>query len=413
MKLSNILLSSVLTITSLAASDFDTSINYFGNLTGSTLNKDGFNRRGYQVDDVENNFQLSSYSKLGLQATLYNDDFMFVVQGVTRYEQDKIQGDITWLNAKYNISDNFSIRAGRMQTAGFLDSDTRDVNYLNIWTLEPASVYNMMPMKFYDGVELIYNKVIGDYYLNISVIPYGEAEKDMNNFTKTDTSNFLKGSKLTLKDYRNISLSISNENFRIKGSYGTVNMDLPIYDTAYHTLISTLEAQGNDMSKYSYMDKKVLLKTLGLEYTYDDYYLILEVSERDSDSLLASQLGYYALFSYEYNNIRPFVMYAKNEYDPSFFDTNSISDTWTGGALKTALEQVLYGTNDAQETYSIGLKYDIKQGIALNTQLDKINIINYGTDYNNVSKRLGYTQKDIGIDDNTVYQFTVGISFAF
>ncbi len=405
MRLNNFIIMVVFVTSSLLADNFETSFNYFGNLTASSLNKDKFYIKGYQVDDVQDYFELSTYSKLGFQTMIYNDKFTFVAQAVSHYVDDSLNLDLTWLNAKYKIRDDFSIRVGRIQSAMFLNSDVRDIDYVNTWAIEPNAFYTMLPMRYYDGLDISYEKVIGDYYINIIITPYGEVSADIDDMVS--------GSTLDVSDMHMVSLVLSNNDFKFKTSYAQVTMNIPIYDVNYHSIIQTLQDEGNDISKYNYIDKKISFLTLGLEYNYENYSFLTEIAKRDSVSLLPDTIAYYTMLSYRYDKFIPFIMYSSNNNDSSHFDTTNINDTATNGVTKTELEKILYQTNDSQRTFSIGFRYDLKTGIALKFQVDKIFIKNYGTDYSDSVKRLGYTQIDAGVKDDNVYQTTIGLSFAF
>jgi len=405
MRLNNFIILVVFVTSSLLADNFKTSFNYFGNLTASSLNKDKFYIKGYQVDDVQDYFELSTYSKLGFQTMIYNDKFTFVAQAVSHYVDDSLNLDLTWLNAKYKIRDDFSIRVGRIQSAMFLNSDVRDIDYVNTWAIEPNAFYTMLPMRYYDGLDISYEKVIGDYYINITITPYGEVSADIDDMVS--------GSTLDVSDMHMVSLVLSNNDFKFKTSYAQVTMNIPIYDVNYHSIIQTLQDEGNDISKYNYIDKKISFLTLGLEYNYENYSFLTEIAKRDSVSLLPDTIAYYTMLSYRYDKFIPFIMYSSNNNDSSHFDTTNINDTATNGVTKTELEKILYQTNDSQRTFSIGFRYDLKTGIALKFQVDKIFIKNYGTDYSDSVKRLGYTQIDAGVKDDNVYQTTIGLSFAF
>jgi len=404
MKQNNLVLIIFLLISSLlTANDFNTNMNYFGNLTTSSLNKDGFNTKGYEVDDVKNHFQLSSYSKLGAQTTIYNDRWMFVAQAVTHYKDNELKADLTWLNVKYTINDDFSIRGGRMQSSAFLNSDVRDIDYVNTWGLEPNAFYTMLPMKFYDGIEISYNKVIGEYYINLNLTPYGTLETSMDDLVSD--------SILSVKDIHIISFDISNNDFKFKVTYGQVNINIPIEDTNYNQVIDGLKEE-NDMSKYNYTDKKVSFLTLGLEYNYENYSLVSELAQISSNSLIADTIGYYTMLSYRYDKFIPFVMYSVSDNQKSHFDTTNIVDN-SNQHFKEKLDQILYQTNNSQRTISLGFKYDLMVGVALKFQLDKITIKDYGVDYSETTKRVGYTQRDAGVYDDSVYQTTIGLSFVF
>lgn len=116
MKLSNILLSSVLLSSCTFASELETQFNYFGNLTASTINKDGYEVSNIIQTNVDDTISFSAYSKIGGQLSAFYDDFSFYAQGVAYQNEGKNELELAWLNVKYQINDNFSIKAGRNAT---------------------------------------------------------------------------------------------------------------------------------------------------------------------------------------------------------------------------------------------------------------------------------------------------------
>jgi hypothetical protein len=404
MKLNNILLTVALFVTSTIADDLDIRFNYFGNLTGSSLDRSDYRVIVYDTQYLKDTFQIESYSKLGGQITVSNDKFMFVAQEIAHRHYKKMEYDLSWFNLKYNINNNFSIRAGRMQSPIFLHADTLDVDYLHLWAVTPSVVYGLMPFRSIDGIELIYTKVIEDYYVGLEFIVDGKTQMDIDDLVVPTT--------LYLDDAKVLSASLSNNNFEIKATYSTsiINMDLSSPD--YNLLISTLNAYGNDVSKYNFTNKKFKVMTLGINYNYDNYLATAEVATRKSNSLYPDELAYYLELGYKYDKFTPYIIYANNKNDKEHFNIdNIIVVDDTSGYLKNELKKLLYTTNASQKTISVGIRYDLKPGVALKMQLDKHTTTDYGV-VSNV-KRDGYLGRDAGVENKSVYQLAIGLSFAF
>jgi hypothetical protein len=62
---------------------------------------------------------------------------------------------------------------------------------------------------------------------------------------------------------------------------------------------------------------------------------------------------------------------------------------------------------------TLGARYEIKMGVALKIQLDRITTTDYGNDYNSITDREGYTSRYANTQQKPIYQLTCGVSFAF
>ncbi len=69
---------------------------------------------------------------------------------------------VEWANIKYQVTPEFSVRAGRTLLPTFLFSDTRKVAYAYPWVRPPLEVYRQEPITASDGVDASYQIRIGD-----------------------------------------------------------------------------------------------------------------------------------------------------------------------------------------------------------------------------------------------------------
>ena len=381
--------------------EFRHKFNYFGNVTGSIISNDNYYIKNYHANSVNTKFRFSPYSKLGFQSTIYNDNTIFVIQTVLKKRDNTsktITPELNWFNIKYRFNDTNTIKLGRMQTALFLNSDSLDINYLHNLAKDKNIVYALIPMKFYDGIELSRKYNFNNFTITSTLIPYGK--------TKTNVYEFVKDGILKVSDIKIISFDIQSDNFRLKTSYLDSYFSINIDDTNYINLINNLENQGYDTTRYSYIKKHLQQYNIGIEYSFNNFTITSEYTKfNNSNSLLPKTQAIYTMISYDIDNFRPYIMYSKNKNDKSHFNTQDISNT--------NLEELLYTTNSSETTYSIGSRYEIRMGIALKLQLDKITTKDYGINHNNTKHREGYTSRYVNTDEKPIYQLTFGISYAF
>jgi hypothetical protein len=397
------------------ASDLDYNFNYFGNLTFNSLDKSGYEYRHFQSDDIDDSISYEAYSKLGGQINLHKGNVDFIAQATVRRYKDANEIDLNWLNLKYTYQD-LSLRAGRMQLPLFLQSNSLDIDYIHLWAKAPIEVYGIFPIKSYNGLELLYQKAFNNnVYLDIQVTPFGSISEDV------DMIESFGEVKAKLDDIKNIMLNLEIDNFTIKSSYTSGNLNIPLEGTSFDQLKKNLDTLGfSELSnKYSFENKKLEFFSLGIDYNNDKFIFNSEIVQMKSDSFLPNNLSYYALAGYRINKWTPFIMYAENKNDKDHYTEDELTTqnpflTSSVAALKTGLEQELYKMNSSQKTSSIGLRYDLKKGIAVKIQFDRITTKNYGTPNTDGNySRLGFLAHERSVSNRPVYLSTFSLGFAF
>lgn len=395
------------------SSDYETSFNYFGNVMASKINKDGFTSNNYNYDNVDGDTSLSPYSKLGGQVSIYNDKYKFTSQAITYRNHKKNKAKFTWLNVNYDFNENIALRVGRMQTNLLLNSDSLHIDYIHTMTHTPNEVYRIIALEHYDGIELTYKDFINDTYnYAITLVPYGKAKQDINTTFDNEES-------IELKNINSIRLNITNDdNIEIHTSFTKLKSSLED-SNALKTITNGLKAYGNNVDEYGYEDKDTNVFTLGLNYSYEDYILSTEISRYETKSMNPDTTAYYVMLGYNWGKFTPYIAYAESKNDKEHFDTSHLNTPDAQSQnLKRSLDDLLYLTNYSQKTQSIGLRYNIKPGIALKTQIDRITTSNYGSISNSTVAASGYERRGIlgrfaGTGDEPVYLYTIGVSFAF
>ncbi|HEX8602602.1 MAG TPA: hypothetical protein VF774_08145 [Pseudoduganella sp.] len=117
-------------------------------------------------------------SNLGLQIDArINDWFSLTAQGlVHKAGEDSYGADATLAFAKLRVSDNLSLRAGRVGLPIFMISDYRHVGYANIMLRPPQEMYNLIPINSLDGADATWQQSLGDTTLTAQ-LAYGRTEE--------------------------------------------------------------------------------------------------------------------------------------------------------------------------------------------------------------------------------------------
>ena len=82
--------------------------------------------------------------------------------------------EIEWANVKYEITPDFSIRAGRIVLPNFMLSDSRKVGFANPWVRPPVEVYGLVPLTRSDGIDISYRHRLGEVNNTVQV-SFGES----------------------------------------------------------------------------------------------------------------------------------------------------------------------------------------------------------------------------------------------
>jgi hypothetical protein len=390
-------------------------LNYFGNISFSALNESGYITRAYRSRYINNNLDIRQI-KLGAQLYVEKDNIEFISQAVAREHLNDMHYSFTWLNTKYNFNNNLSIRVGRMQAPLFLNSDSLEVDYIHLWAKEPVEIYSMIAISHYDAIEVLYSDYFGEYYVESLFTLYGKSRE------KIDLNGFM-GEKedLKLENLIGIQLNIEKEHFTFKSSYYQGKSTLPAQDalSSFYDMLTAIGYKELIDGKYTWKDENSRFISFGLKYDDGEYIFNSEFSTQNTPALIPKMYAYYLALGYRYDKFTPYISYSghinnkDHYYEDRLIAQNPNAQPFYD-MVKDQIVEALYLTNYSQNTASIGCRYDYKKGLAFKVQLDQIRTKNYGIkNTSNEYERVGFTTKEIGIEDKPIYQITFGMSFAF
>jgi hypothetical protein len=266
---------------------------------------------------------------------------------------------VEWLNIQYQVTPDFSVRAGRTLLPTFLLSDTRKVAYTYPFVRPPLEVYRLFPPTASDGVDASYQVRVGDI-TNILQAHYGQSDNPLPNELGTFKLRHLWGLSYT-GDYHAATFHIG---------YETIQMTLdglkPIFDG-----FRQFGPEGIALAdKYEIDNKATAVITMGARYDPGQWFMMAEVAHGVTHSVLGTGTGWYLSGGYRLGKFTPYLTYgeatADNLSDPGLAAPAAAN-------LNAALNSLL-STKPVQHTLSIGGRWDFMRNAALKLQYDHTDI---------------------------------------
>ena len=350
-----------------------------GALTWTNTDKAEFarpNQAGGATKDVTTGVD----SNFGVQADYAVNSWLSVTgQGLVRKDaQDDFGAELAWAFAKAKVSDDVSIRVGRMGLPAFMISDYRNVGYANTMLRPPAEVYSQMLFNTVDGADVIWQHSYADttYTAQFAV---GKSKVDIAGGPS------LEGRRVT-------ALNLVAEHGPLTVRFGRVDGRLTLNNSAsLATLLNTLNTvaagykfpQAAQLAKdIDVRDKKASFTSLGATLDWNDIVVQSEYAKRKTDSYINDTTSWYVMGGYRIGKFLPYYSHAKLSIDGSVHNGMPAACpagypaacTPTLATLNGIVSNLSYtGVGQAeQQTDSIGLRWDFRSSVALKVQFDRV-----------------------------------------
>jgi hypothetical protein len=308
-------------------------------------------------------------SNLGAQVTAhFTSQLSAVVQVISEQQYDNTYRPyVEWANVSYQLTPDFTVRAGRTVLATFLFSDTREVGYANPWVRPPVEMYHLVPITNSDGVDASYKVHMGDVVHTI-VGSYGQSNPRLPGN---------EGDNVGAKAIRLISDTIE---------YGAATAHLVYQDVRLGGTIPRFDElldafrqfgpQGIALAeKYTTDNKRVRFIGVGAMYDPGGWFVVGEWAHEDFHSVLGSSTAWYTSGGYRISKFTPYLTYSdmkvtSNRSDPGLSLSAvppSLIGTVTG--LNAGLNAVL-AIDPVQSTISVGTRWDFMKNASFKLQYD-------------------------------------------
>jgi hypothetical protein len=307
-------------------------------------------------------------SLIGAQLTAtYTPQFSAVVQVISEQNADgTYKPSVEWANIKYQPTDDFSARVGRVIMPFLLFSETRKVAYAQLWVRLPLDVYSLSPLARVDGVDVSYRVRAGDWSNSVQglagtqdvSIPGAGTVKARNIAIISDTTEW--GALTVRLVYQQARASLTTLDPLFNGFRQFGPQGISIADN------------------YNVDNKRVSVFGAGASYDPGNWIAIAEWVRVSSRSILGTTMGWYASGGYRFGNFTPYGIVAQttsaNKSDPGL-NTALLPPSLAPPAnlLNGALNSLLQG-RVSRNTLSAGARWDFFKNADFKVQYDHIRI---------------------------------------
>jgi len=308
-------------------------------------------------------------SRVGAQVIArFTPQFSAMLQVIAEQNDDNtFTPHVEWANITYEPTPEFSVRVGRIVLPTFLLSDSRKVGYANPWVRPPLEVYSLSPIFNSDGADASYKMHLGEV-INTLVGTFGKTD-----FAVPPSGNF------DTKNLWVIADTVEYGALTVHFAYETSSYNYDTLDPLFNAF-RQFGLQGAALAdRYDLDNKRAQVITAGAMYDPGCWFLTGEWGKRNLHSAYGASTAWYLSTGYRVAKFTPYLNYAKvkadtNTSDPGL-DVSGLPPylTATATGLNAALNAIL-AANGAQNTISVGSRWDVMKSVDLKLQYDHIDL---------------------------------------
>ena len=147
-------------------------IRGFGTLSATRTDDPGTGYVSYPQNTsraTTHEWSVANDSLLGMQLDVRPDQRLSATaQVIARHRaKDRVEPHLEWGFVKYRHDDHWTLQVGRLLTPVQMDAENRFVGYANTTVRADLSAYSLYPLSNHDGVNVTYERMIGDTHLEV------------------------------------------------------------------------------------------------------------------------------------------------------------------------------------------------------------------------------------------------------
>lgn len=371
----------------------DLQINGFLNITAGVIDNekiiDSPAAPGY---DTTVGFDSQTLGGLQISKKV-NDNTSATIQLMSRGKQD-YQTEAAWAYVTYDLSDNTSIRFGRLRTPFFQYSDFLEVGYAYNWITPPGIVYRLDTMSALNGVDMTHQFTLGAMDGSFQLYT-GRFKDDFD----LDGETY----EMELRSGVGAVLNLNAGNFGTRMSYHQAGfyingLDATGTERALDRLFGLAQSFGLDTSNIEPQGQTATFFQGSLFWDNGSTSLVAEYTglRHDSD-LLNDDDAWMVSAAQRFGDFTTHLTYAYAE------------DKIKSGAIGTAQK-----FSEAQDSsITLGLRYDYSSSVAFKTEAHYITAKSSASRLAELEKNQGAAAGDLALDKNTGSLYTIGMSIVF
>lgn len=301
-------------------------------------------------------------SKAGIQLTWEPaPKFKAVLQVIS--EQDhkgSFNPRVEWANLSYGLTPELTIRAGRTVLPVFMSSDYRKVGYALPTVRPEVELYDLVPISNSDGVDINYQTRI-DSVINSLRLFVGQKSTKLPHGFEVNAHDIL--TLANTMEWQDATLFASYSQARL--SEGVI---APLFDG-----FRAFGPEGQRIAdRYDLNGTTIRITSLGGRYDPGDWFVNGEWAANRSPSFIGDNRAWYLTAGIRLGSLTPYLTVA---------DRRARGERSHPGLafpqaepLNMFLNDLLAGNAADQRRMAAGLRWDLRPGLALKTQLDRIEL---------------------------------------
>lgn len=334
---------------------------------------------GGQSEGATTSANLNPDSKLGIQLDAkFNDTLSATIQLFSRQDfKSSVAPGLEWAFVKAKLNKNINVRVGRMGAPFFMASDFRNVGYTTVSLRTPVDVYGLVPIRYFDGADALFQFNAGDAVINAQL--WGGKANALAGYNSDGEINIQTNSMVGLSVIAEMG-SLTLRAGHMKTTLGTDGGGLKGFNSLVANLKATAAATGltalstiaNDIS----VDGKAASFS-GIGLTYDEGNVVVsgEYVMRKTDSLyVQSDDAYYVTLGYRMGVFTPYATYSKRTQS-SAVSVTAPSTTGFPTPVPQTVAALIGGVNtgvlsdSSNSTIAIGVRWDLGKSYALKGEI--------------------------------------------
>lgn len=315
-------------------------------------------------------------SKLGLQLnTEFSENWSAIVQAISHYQHDSsYTPSIEWAYIQYRATPNLTLRAGRIVTSPFMESQTRLVSYTYTWVRPPVELYDLNPVTSKNGLDVQYQFTVGEAVTILST-SWGIAEEEFASGDKADADGFWEF------EYK---LEYHNSTLRLAYTMSKFDIESDDLEALADGFVSFAADSDPERRRVALSNARLLYAdniennflSLGFLHQPGNWLLRGEVAKTfaDNDNYVGESTGWYMTAGYRRHNLTPYLTLASvssSRKRAPRLNTEGLTpeQSATAAQLNAGLEAALNAIATDQQSATAGLRWDTRPGLAFKFEL--------------------------------------------
>lgn len=307
-------------------------------------------------------------SRLGAQLDLeHGPRWSGVVQAISEQRSDgSYKPVVEWANIKYQFTPDLSLRLGRIALPMFLAADYRKIGYAYPWIRTPVEVYDAIPLSSSDGID-------ASYRWN-----HGALKNVTQAFVGSTGKPLWDGARIKAHGIKGLTHTTAwgDASVRVSLLKAKVDIDLArhLFD-AYRQFGAPGAALGQ---RFDVVHRRVNAVSAGVNYDPGRWFAMGELGRmKTGASYLGDTWTAYASAGYRFDAVTAYLVYAAVDPDSATSDPGLALDGMApaqarAGAFLNGQLNELLATAAAQATASAGMRWDVRPGLSLTLQYDRV-----------------------------------------